>query len=154
LLRRLDSGLPRVDRLTDAYNAVSVTHLLPIGGEDLAGYVGPARLTRADGTEPFDTTGDGQPIVDQPDAGEVIWRDDAGVTCRRWNWRQCTRTRISDTTTQAVFILDGLAALGVEGLQAAGLELVAHLTELSPDARFAQRLLDGQAPTVTSNRSG
>ena len=37
LLRRVDRGLPRVDRLTDAYNAVSITHLLPVGGEDQAG---------------------------------------------------------------------------------------------------------------------
>ena len=32
LLRRIDGGLPRIDRLTDAYNAVSVGHLVPLGG--------------------------------------------------------------------------------------------------------------------------
>jgi len=141
LLRRLDPGLPRVDRLTDAYNAVSIAHLLPIGGEDVTGYVGPARLTRADGSEPFDTTSSGAAVVEHPDPGEVIWRDDAGVTCRRWNWRQCRRTRITESTTSAVFILDGLAALGPDGLQAAGLELVTHLGRLSPGAQFATRLL-------------
>ena len=52
-----------------------------------------ARLVRADGTEPFDTTAAGEPVVEHPEPGEVVWRDDAGVTCRRWNWRQCTRTR-------------------------------------------------------------
>ena len=141
MLRRLDPGLPRVDRLTDAYNAVSIAHLLPIGGEDLSGYVGPARLTRADGTETFDTTGNGEAVVEHPDAGEVIWRDDIGVTCRRWNWRQCTRTRITAATTSAVFILDGLAWLGGEGLQTAGLELIDHLTALSPGGRFSSRLI-------------
>lgn len=40
LVRRLDAGLPRIDRLTDLYNAVSVEHLIPIGGENLARYVG------------------------------------------------------------------------------------------------------------------
>ena len=35
LLRRVDAGLPRINRFTDLYNAVSVEHLLPIGGEDL-----------------------------------------------------------------------------------------------------------------------
>ena len=50
LLRRLDQGcLPRIDRITDVYNAVSIAHVLPIGGEDRAAYVGPARLARAEG---------------------------------------------------------------------------------------------------------
>ena len=40
LLRRLDAGLPRIDRLTDAYNAVSIAHLVPVGGEDLGQYQG------------------------------------------------------------------------------------------------------------------
>ncbi|MSV52099.1 MAG: hypothetical protein F2892_07480, partial [Actinobacteria bacterium] len=59
LMRRAEAGLPRIDRLTDVYNAVSVLNLLPIGGEDLAGYEGPARLVGAQGGEPFDTMADG-----------------------------------------------------------------------------------------------
>jgi DNA/RNA-binding domain of Phe-tRNA-synthetase-like protein len=53
LLRRAESGLPRVNRLTDLYNAVSVRHQLPLGGEDLTRYVGAPQLIRAAGTEPF-----------------------------------------------------------------------------------------------------
>ena len=63
LLRRVEAGLPRIDRLTDIYNAISVRHLLPVGGEDLAMYRGPARLARAAGDEPFDTMRDGQPVT-------------------------------------------------------------------------------------------
>ena len=51
LLRRLEAGLPRIDRLTDAYNAVSIANLVPVGGEDLDHYQGPARLVRATGDE-------------------------------------------------------------------------------------------------------
>jgi len=141
LLRRLDAGLPRVDRITDAYNAVSVGCLLPVGGEDRAVYAGPACLVRATGAEDFDTMTNGAPVVEHPDPGEVVWRDDKGVTCRRWNWRQCTRTRITETTTSAVFILDGLPALGRDGLAAAADELCAALSTLSPGAMFARRLL-------------
>lgn len=143
LLRRLDAGLPRVDRITDAYNAVSVGCLLPAGGEDRAAYAGPARLTRATGAEDFDTTASGEPVVEHPDPGEVVWRDDKGVTCRRWNWRQCTRTRITESTTSAVFVLDGLPALGLNGLRAAADELCTALAGLSPEATFARRLIDG-----------
>jgi DNA/RNA-binding domain of Phe-tRNA-synthetase-like protein len=141
LLRRVETGLPRIDRITDVYNAVSVAFVLPVGGEDLARYTGPTRLVRADGGEDFDTFADGQPAVEHPEPGEVIWRDDRGVTCRRWNWRQCARTRITATTTAAVFILDGLAALGTGGLRAAEAELTESLARLSLQARFASRLM-------------
>jgi DNA/RNA-binding domain of Phe-tRNA-synthetase-like protein len=53
LLRRAAGpGLPRVNRLTDLYNAVSVLHQVPLGGEDLTRYAGPPRLTRATGRSP------------------------------------------------------------------------------------------------------
>jgi DNA/RNA-binding domain of Phe-tRNA-synthetase-like protein len=136
LLRRVSDGLPRVDRLTDAYNAVSVKHVLPIGGEDLDAYSGPPRLVRAIGDEDFDTAKGGEPVVEHPEPGEVVWRDDLGVTCRRWNWRQCTRTRITTATTRALFILD---ALGPEGAQAAAAELIENLTALNPGATFETR---------------
>jgi hypothetical protein len=40
-----------------------------------------------------------------------------------------------------VFILDGLAALGTDGLRAAEAELTGSLARLNPQARFASRLL-------------
>jgi DNA/RNA-binding domain of Phe-tRNA-synthetase-like protein len=141
LLRRLDGGLPHIDRLTDAYNAVSVAHLVPVGGEDLDQYQGAARLVLAAGDEEFGTVAHGEPAVEHPRPGEVIWRDDAGVTCRCWNWRQCFRTRITLATTHAVFIIDGLAALGSDGLTAAGDDLASSLLCLSPRAAIASRLI-------------
>ena len=62
LLRRGASGLPRVNRLTDLYNAVSVLHQVPVGGEDLTRYHGAPRLVRATGEEPFDTVADGRVV--------------------------------------------------------------------------------------------
>jgi DNA/RNA-binding domain of Phe-tRNA-synthetase-like protein len=74
LLRRAASGLPRVNRLTDCYNAVSVLHQIPLGGEDLTRYAGPPRLIRATGDEPFDTVADGVAVTEHPEAGEVVVR--------------------------------------------------------------------------------
>ena len=72
LLRRAASGLPRVNRLTDCYNAVSVLHQIPVGGEDLTRYAGAPRLIRATGDEPFDTVADGIAVTEHPDPGEVV----------------------------------------------------------------------------------
>ena len=146
LLRRLDGGLPRIDRLTDAYNAVSIANMVPVGGEDLDQYQGPARLVRATGDEDFDTVAHGEPAVERPKPGEVIWRDDAGVTCRQWNWRQCTRTRMTPATKNAVFIIDGLAALGCDGLTGAGNDLASSFIRLSPRAAIASRLIAADQP--------
>jgi len=141
LLRRAASGLPRVNRLTDIYNAVSVLHQVPLGGEDLTRYAGAPRLVRASGQEPFDTVADGEAVTEHPEPGEVVWRDEAGVTCRRWNWRQGRRTQLRDDTTAALFILDALAPMTDEALCAAAEDLVAHLARLGPDVRAVRRMI-------------
>ena len=143
LLRRVTAGLPRIDRLTDVYNAVSVMHAIPIGGEDLSGYQGPARLVVATGDEAFDTVADGQPTMHTAAVGEIVWRDDVGVTCRRWNWRQCVRTRLTDVTTEALFIVDGLGPDAGARARAAADDLVRQLAVDSPDASCASRALVG-----------
>lgn len=141
LIRRAPAGLPRVNRLTDIYNAVSVRHQLPIGGEDLDRYVGPPRLVRAVGDESFDTVADGADVVEHPDPGEVVWCDDEGVTCRRWNWRQGRRTQLRDDTTSVLFILDALDPMTDDEIGAAADELIARLAPPGSDVRVARRLI-------------
>ncbi|GAA4238955.1 B3/4 domain-containing protein [Actinomadura meridiana] len=142
LLRRA-SSLPSINRVVDAYNAVSVEYALPIGGEDLDAYRGAARLVRATGDEPFDVVANGEPAVDHPDPGEVVWRDDEGVTCRRWNWRQCVRTRLTETTKNGFFLLERLEPYPIERLEEAGERLTERLRTISPDVRVASRLVGG-----------
>jgi DNA/RNA-binding domain of Phe-tRNA-synthetase-like protein len=139
LLRRAASGLPRVNRLTDLYNAVSVLHQIPVGGEDLTRYTCAPRLIRAAGDEPFDTTADGVAVIEHPDPGEVVWCDDTGVTCRRWNWRQARRTQLREDTTTALFILDALDPVTGEALHAAADDLIARLAGFGPAVRAARR---------------
>ena len=139
LLRRPE--LPAINQVVDAYNAVSVGYELPIGGEDLDAYEGHARLVRATGDEPFPTTRDGEPVVDHPEPGEVVWRDDAGVTCRRWNWRQCGRTLITEHTTNALFILERLEPYPLDRLAEAGERLTEMLRAISPDVVVRERLV-------------
>ncbi|MFI7443746.1 B3/B4 domain-containing protein [Nonomuraea indica] len=135
LTRRLP--LPEINQVVDAYNVISVKHALPIGGEDLDRYSGPARLVRAAGGE------SSEEALGAPEPGEVIWRDDVGVTCRRWNWRQCVRTRITEETVNALFILERLEPMTMEELKAAGEELADLLSELAPGVRITTRLLAG-----------
>ncbi|EOZ7623224.1 B3/4 domain-containing protein [Enterobacter mori] len=136
-----DGSLPSLDPVVDIYNAVSIRYAIPVGGENLAAYSGAPRLTLADGSEPFDTFKEGQPGVEYPDAGEVIWRDDLGVTCRRWNWRQGVRTRLDSKATSMWFILESLPSMPLAALEEAGEELVNNLQRLMPGATAQVQLL-------------
>lgn len=144
LTRRVEKGLPRVNRLTDIYNAVSVKHQVPLGGEDLAKYVGPPHLKRANGGEKFEVAADGKVVVDPPEKGEVVWCDDEGVTCRRWNWRQGPRTALTDETMSALFILDVLEPVSDEALAAAGDELADALQRDSREVMVFKRLMTAE----------
>jgi DNA/RNA-binding domain of Phe-tRNA-synthetase-like protein len=129
-----DGSIPPVNAVVDLYNAVSLQFAVPVGGEDLAAYAGVPRLVRAAGDETFETVRDGQPAVETVDAGEVIWRDDRGVTCRRWNWRQTPRTRLEITSREMWFVLERLEPMPIASLVEAGEALCAGLRRLAPAA--------------------
>jgi DNA/RNA-binding domain of Phe-tRNA-synthetase-like protein len=121
---------PPINRLVDLYNAVSMKWAVPVGGEDVDKVVGAVRLVFASGTEPFDGG-------DPPRAGEVVWADEAGVTCRRWNWRQGRRTRLELDTTRAYFLFDALPVFGDSELAAAMDDLAERLRAESPGVELA-----------------
>lgn len=143
LISRVLKGgeLPAVNRLVDAYNAVSVRFAVPCGGEDVDAVVGRVTLKLASGDEPFETVKDGAPVVELPAPGEVVWADEAGVTCRAWNWRQGTRTRLTETTTRAYFLFDALSPMTTAELARAGDALEERLQELSPGCEVGRAYL-------------
>ena len=136
-----DGNLPTIDPVVDLYNAISIRYAIPVGGENLLAYEGLPRLVVADGSEQFDTMKGGEPAHESPEPGEVVWRDDKGVTCRRWNWRQGVRTRLSVDSGQMWFILESLPEMPLAALQEAGDKLIAGLREMMPEAVIAQCLI-------------
>jgi DNA/RNA-binding domain of Phe-tRNA-synthetase-like protein len=116
------AGLPRINLLVDLYNAVSVAHLVPVGGEDTDRIEGAMRLVRATGEEDFVTVVGGEEAVEHPEPG-------------RWNWRQGPRTRLTEETTRGLFLLEGMAPMPVTELETAAAELAGLLEEFSPGAR-------------------
>lgn len=137
-----DGVIPAIDPVVDLYNAISIQYALPVGGENIAAYVGAPRLVIAEGSEPFDTVKEGEVVYESPEPGEVIWRDDRGVTCRRWNWRQGVRTRLDAQAHQMWFILESLPAMPLAALQQASDALISGLQQMMPDAVIDARLID------------
>ncbi len=152
LLMRLgrDGRLPTINAVVDLYNAISVRYAIPVGGENIAAYVGNPRLTRASGAEFFDTMTEGHPVAEAVPAGEVVWTDERGVTCRRWNWRQGIRTRIDLQTRRAWFVLERLEPMPLAAAMEAAVALMETLRQISPAAGLTACLIDRVGTTEIS----
>lgn len=147
LLRSAIAGnLRSINPLVDLYNAVSLRHLLPCGGEDLHTIAGDIRLTRAAGGEEFVPLGGAEPQPPQP--GEVIYRDERGVICRAWNWREAERTKLTAHTTDAFLCIEALPPTNRAMLAAVCAELASLVTEYL-GGTAAVHLLDMQEPEAT-----
>ena len=148
-----DEVLPSINTVVNLYNAISLEHVIPVGGEDWDKLDGNLELTFASGKEPFATRRSGESIVEHPDAGEVVWRDPTGVTCRRWNWRQCERTAVAPGTTRAYFVFDCLPPFGVDHALAASRQFITLVEACSKDAIAETEILHSPPrPQLATNR--
>ncbi|WP_274374757.1 MULTISPECIES: B3/B4 domain-containing protein [Synergistales] len=142
LVRRVASGkgIPTINPLVDLYNALSLEFLFPAGGEDLDAVVGDVRLVLAAGGESFVPLGADE--SDPPRQGEVIYRDDEGVLCRCWNWREARRTCLSPSTKRALLVMENLDPGRDDAFGAALLALAEGVERLG--GRGEIHLLDGE----------
>jgi DNA/RNA-binding domain of Phe-tRNA-synthetase-like protein len=141
LVRRVLKGedIRPISKVVDIYNTVSLRHLLPVGGEDLAQIVGDIHLTIAGNDEPsVKLLGEVDPRA--PKAGEVIYKDDIGAICRRWNWKEADRTKITEATTRAVLVIESLPPVSLQELENAMTDLTSRLEQYC-DARLASEVL-------------
>ena len=119
-------GIRSINPLVDFYNAVSLRHLLPCGGEDLDAIRGDLRLTVARDGESFVPLGATEELP--PVAGEVVYADDAGIVCRAWNWREAERTKLTPETTRAVLVIEALPPRTLDDVHAACDDLAASIS--------------------------
>lgn len=149
LLKRVQqgAGLPRVNALVDAYNAVSVRFRMPVGADDLAKVVPPIGFRYARPGDTFFAMGDESRTPDPPRAGEVVYADAQKCLCRRWNWYQDARSAISSDTTRAVLTVQSLAPVTAAQVEAAVERLCGLLAEQC-GAATAWSVADRQHPQV------
>jgi DNA/RNA-binding domain of Phe-tRNA-synthetase-like protein len=128
LVRRVAKGhaLPRINPLVDLYNTISLRYLLPVGGEDLDRTQGDIQLTLA-GEDEAPVKLLGEPEARPPYPGEVIYKDDLGTLCRRWNWKEADRTKLTPQTRRAILVLEGLPPVGVREIEESTAALAAMI---------------------------
>ncbi len=127
LLRRARGGkqLPQINKLVDLYNYFSLKYKVPAGAEDIDKISGDVALTFATGTESGKYLGSDD--IDACFEGEVIYKDDEGFICRRWNWREADRTKIDENTKNALLVFEAAPPTTKETLDS----LLAEAADLS-----------------------
>ncbi len=106
LLKRVQNkkGIGTINPLVDIYNFISLKYGLPCGGEDIDTFVGNLKLTTAKGDEDFIPLGSNE--NSPPYQGEIVYKDDEGAICRCWNWREASRTMLTENTKNAFLCIE------------------------------------------------
>ncbi|BCP54470.1 hypothetical protein K32_30870 [Kaistia sp. 32K] len=142
--------LPVINSFVDAYNAVSLTHVLPLGADDLDRVTGDLAFRYARPGDSFLDMAGGEdggagPVEDPPKEGEVVYADASKVLCRRWNWRQDGRSLVTPESHRAIVTLQ---TNGEGDLDAAIADLLQLIERFSGGvARVA--IADRDRPVVT-----
>jgi len=129
LTRRLGrtGRLPRISPLVDAYNLVSVTHVVPAGAFDLDRVDGDIAVRFAVPGDAFTPLGE-PGTVEHPHDGEVVYADATGVLTRHWNHRDADRTKVTPASRRVLIVLEAIDAAHHATVDAAADDLVALLT--------------------------
>jgi DNA/RNA-binding domain of Phe-tRNA-synthetase-like protein len=135
-----------INSLVDIYNFISLKHMLPVGGEDIEKMRGDVLLTFAANNEsPVLLLGDREPRPPHP--GEVIYKDDLSAICRRWNWREADRTKLTPDTKNCILVIEGLPPITRDEIETATGELK-EMVEKYCGGRLKYSVLDGMNPKV------
>ncbi len=103
--RAIKTGeLPKINTAVDIYNIVSVRRIIPMGGFDIDRVQGTIQLRFSEGREFFIPIGASKPEETLP--GEVVYADDSRILTRRWNYRDCDETKITEDTVNLVMFID------------------------------------------------
>lgn len=113
-----------INKLVDIYNYISIKNIIPMGGDDLDKINGDIILKYAKGDESFIELGSEE--VKNPKEGEIVYADDNDILCRRWNHRECDKSKMSENTINAALVIEGLSPFSKEEIDA----IIKELSEL------------------------
>jgi len=140
------NDLRHINKLVDIYNLISLKHMLPVGGEDIDKIQGAIQLTFAGANEPaLLLLGDKE--ARPPHQGEVIYKDSLSAICRRWNWREADRTKLSEQTKNCILVIEGLPPAAKSDVENATREL-SDLVKKFCNGNVSYKILDERNPRI------
>ena len=75
----------------------------------------------------------------------MIYADALGALCRRWNWKEADRTKLTEKTTRGFLVIEALPPVGRAELEAALADLAA-LVQKHCAGRVRIAVLDRESP--------
>ena len=141
LIRRsLKNGyLPTINTAVDSYNCVSVKHLIPMGGFDADKVSGDIFLRFSQGGERFLPLGANETKVTSE--GEAVYADNERILTRRWNYRDCDETKITEETMNVAMFIDGSPEIPVTSIEQALTDLEEAL-QSHCDGQYFNKIAD------------
>jgi len=129
LVRRVLKGgnPPPINSVVDLGNAVSLTHLLPIGAHDIDASSDNIEVRYSRENDTFLPFG-----ADEPEsvaAGELVYARGTSIKTRRWIWRQGLPGMISETSENIFYPIDGFCDTNSSAILTARDELAVMLRE-------------------------
>ena len=76
-----------------------------------------------------------------PKKGEVVYADDKEIVCRRWNWRESDKTKLSEDTKRFVLVIDAMPPINRRVVETA-LEEAKKLLGEHCGAKCVSKILD------------
>lgn len=98
--------LRHINKIVDIYNYISIKHMIPVGGDDIDKVDRDITLKFALGNEPFTKLNSQE--IENPKEGEIVYTDSKEVLCRRWNWRECDKSKMTEDTKNVTLAVEGL----------------------------------------------
>ena len=148
LLRRLtkQGSIPSINALVDIGNLVAIRYGLPVAMFDQRPVSGGTTVRFAVGSERFTDLGSGD--TESPDAGEVIFIDEAGhVAARRWCWRQSAESASSASTTTVLVTVEGHHDGARRDVEAAIADLDGLLRSVAAASSTRNAIVDAASPS-------
>lgn len=148
LLRRLtkQGSIPSINTLVDIGNLVSIRYALPVAVFDQRLLTGGTTVRFATGEELFTDLGSGE--RESPEAGEVIFIDEAGlVSARRWCWRQSAESASGLETTDVLVTVEGHHERASDDIAAALVDLETLIIDYGRPSGLISGVVNASNPT-------
>ena len=120
--------------------------MIPVGGDDIDKIDGDIVLKFAAGNEKFIELNADE--VKNPKPGEVVYCDDKEVLCRRWNWRECEKSKMTEGTKNICLVVEGLSIFSKQEIQNI-IDELAGLIEKYCGGTAKISILDESNPEIT-----
>jgi DNA/RNA-binding domain of Phe-tRNA-synthetase-like protein len=120
------SSLPSINGIVDLVNSVSLKYVLPMGAHDLDALEGNIFVRFAIEGDKFIPLGGEE--VENVDPGELVYSDSKRIRTRRWIWRQSDCGKITESSKNIFFPIDGFEAANKQNILNA-MQLLSSLLE-------------------------